>query len=108
MGKENCGRKKGGQKYGGRQKGTPNLISSDIKERFKLIVENNLDNITMWLEQVAAENPAQALMFIKDLAEYNVAKLARTELTGKDGDSIKVATNIIVDDKNNADILTNI
>jgi hypothetical protein len=106
--KRRGGKTKGSIKTGGRKKGSTNLVTADIKERFKLFVENNLDNIQTDYDTLRMENPKAALDFMKDLAEFVVPKLARTELTGKDGDSIKVATNIIVDDKNNADILTNI
>ena len=106
MGREKGGKKKGAPKTGGRVKGTPNLLTSDIKERFKLIVETNLDNINLWLSEVARDNPAKALDFIKDLAEYNVPKLARTELTGKDGEELKI--NIITEDKAANEIINKI
>lgn len=69
----------------GKPKGALNHTTKDIKEAFRLLVENNIDNMTIWLKQIAAKNPAQAMNIIIELSEYNIPKLARTELTGKDG-----------------------
>jgi hypothetical protein len=70
---------KGHKKVGGKQKGTPNKATSEIKQAYKNLIENNLDNITIWLEQVAEKNPDRALGILIDLSEFVVPKLARTE-----------------------------
>jgi hypothetical protein len=69
----------------GRPKGIPNKATTEIKEAFKQLIENNLDNLTAWLEQVADKDPEKAIKIIADLSEYVIPKLARSELTGKDG-----------------------
>jgi len=69
----------------GIKKGENQKKTAEIKEAFKLLIENNLDNMTNWLEDVAKEDPYKALNIIQNLAEYIVPKLARTELSGKDG-----------------------
>jgi hypothetical protein len=70
---------KGHKKVGGKQKGTQNKATSEIKQAYKNLIENNLDNITIWLEQVAEKNPDRALGILIDLSEFVVPKLARTE-----------------------------
>ena len=59
-----------------------------------MLIENNLDNMTKWLEKVAAKDPAKAIYIINDLSEYVVPKLARTELTGKGGEELTINNTI--------------
>lgn len=80
----------------GRPKGFPNKVNRDTKEAIKLLVENNLDNMTEWLERIAMKDPEKAMYIIINLLEYNIPKLQRTELTGKDGkDLIPTKTKIV-------------
>ena len=76
--------KKGHIKEGGRVKGTPNKATTDIKQAFKKLIEDNLDNMTLWLEKVALRDPEKAIRIINDLSEYIIPKLARTDLTSGD------------------------
>lgn len=78
----------------GKQKGTLNKTTRDIKEAYRMLIENNLDNMTLWLETIANKNPERAIHIISELSEYVIPKLARTELTGEDGNEIKVKTTI--------------
>ena len=71
--------KKGHKKIGGRAKGVENKTTRDIKEAYKNLVENNLDNIKTWLEKIAAKDPEKAVYIIINLSEYVLPKLARTE-----------------------------
>ena len=72
---------KGHTKYGGRSKGTPNKKTADIKQAFQELIENNLDNMTKWLNEIAKNDPAKALTLIKDLSEYILPKQARQDVT---------------------------
>lgn len=65
----------------GRPKGVPNKISSEIREVYKELIENNLCNIDVWLEKVANDNPDKALSFIMKLSEYVIPRLQSTEFT---------------------------
>lgn len=76
---------KGRNKTGGKKKGSQNKATKDIKEAYQQLIENNLDNLTAWLEKVAAKDPEKAIKIINDLSEYVIPKLARSEHTGKDG-----------------------
>lgn len=98
-------------KYKGRPKGIPNKATTDIREAFKRLIELNIPKFERWLTAVAegetAEirddkgklvkivtirkpDPAKALELMHNLAEYNIPKLARTELTGQGGGPVIV------------------
>jgi hypothetical protein len=82
------GFQKGHQKVGGKQKGTPNKITNDVRQRYKDFVEGNLDNLDTWLDRVATTDPDKALDFMLKFSEYFIPKLQRTELTGQDGQNL--------------------
>lgn len=68
-----------GYKTGGREQGTPNKITKDVKEAFQMLVESNLDNLNTWLLQIATKDPAKAMSLIIDIAEFILPKLAKSE-----------------------------
>lgn len=75
-----------GNKFGGgRPKGVGNKATNEIKEAYQKLLENNLDNMSTWLAQVASKDPEKAIDLMLKLSEYIVPKLARQELTGSDG-----------------------
>jgi len=63
----------------GRPKGSANKTTNTIREAFTKLVEDNLENMTKWLETVADQNPEKALTIINQMAEYTTPKLARVE-----------------------------
>ena len=72
----------------GRPKGSKNKATQQIREAYQKLTENNLDNMTVWLAQIAANDPAKAMDLMLKLSEYIIPRLARTELTGNDGDDL--------------------
>lgn len=64
-------------KYGGRVKGSPNLITSEIRQQFQNIIENNLLQINKDLK--AIEDPAQRVRLLLDLAKFVIPSLKQTE-----------------------------
>ena len=72
----------------GRPKGKPNKTTKHIREAYQKLTEDNLDNMTLWLQQIAADDPAKAMDTMISLSEYILPKLARTEMTGADGDDL--------------------
>ena len=72
----------------GRPKGAGNKTTTKIKEAYQMLVENNLDNMTEWLGEVAENDPKEAMMLMLKLSEYIIPKLARQEMVGKDGDDL--------------------
>ena len=66
----------------------PNNSTKMMKEAFDMLVENNLPNLNIWIAQIAAEDPAKAMDLIIKLSERFVPALARTEVTGADGQDL--------------------
>jgi hypothetical protein len=79
---------------GGRPKGAVNKSTIKIKEAFHNLLENNLDNISLWLGQVAAKDPQKAIDLTLKLSEFIIPKLARQEIVGQDGtEPVKISFN---------------
>ena len=72
----------------GRPKGSKNKQTAAIREAYQKLTEDNLENMSIWLAQVAADSPKEALDMMIKLSEYVIPKLARTEMTGADGDDL--------------------
>ena len=83
----------------GRPKGSPNKATQDARAAIASFVEGNAHRLTGWLDQVAngvpeadiKPNPEKAFAMFQSVVEYHIPKLARTELTGKDGGPVVVA-----------------
>lgn len=83
----------------GRPKGSPNKVTADAREAIAAFVDGNAHRLTGWLDAVAkgdpkndiAPNPEKAFAMFQSVVEYHVPKLARTELTGKNGGPVVVA-----------------
>ena len=65
----------------GRKAGTSNKYTKQIKEAFGMLLENNLDNLSEWLAQVAADDPKSALDIMMRMSERFVPKLKQTDVT---------------------------
>ena len=72
----------------GRPKGSKNKSTEAIRKAYQRLTEDNLDNMSLWLAQVAQDSPEKALDMMIKLSEYVIPKLARTELTGQDGEDL--------------------
>ena len=81
-------RPKGQPKLGGRAKGTPNKTTSDVRAAIALIAQSNVESFQVWLQEI--DDPYKRCSLFLDLCEYHIPKLARTELTGKDGADLTV------------------
>ena len=54
-----------------------------------MFVDANVPRLQGWLDEIAeTKGPDAAYRCVLDLIEYHILKLARTELTGKDGQDI--------------------
>lgn len=91
----------------GKPKGTVNKHTKQIKEAFGMLLENNLDNLTIWLAQVAADDPKAALDIMMRMSERFVPKLRHTDITS-DGEnilnSLKFNFGPPIDDKKNREV----
>lgn len=92
-----------GKKTGGRTSGTPNRATAEAREAIARFVDANASRLQEWLDAVAggvrelgddgaptgkhvvSPNPQRAFELFQSVIEYHVPKLARTEVTGKDG-----------------------
>ena len=72
----------------GRPKGVPNKQTKEIREAYQRLTESNLDNMSQWLQLVAAEDPAKAMDLMLRLSEYIIPKLARQEVVGNEGEDL--------------------
>jgi hypothetical protein len=72
----------------GRPKGAKNKSTEAIRQAYQKLTEDNLENMSLWLAQIAADNPEKALDMMIKLSEYVIPKLARTEVTGQDGEDL--------------------
>lgn len=80
---------KGGYREGsGRPKGSPNKVTKQFRDTIQQLLENNAENVEIWLTQVAIgddsnkPDPKGALDMLAKLAEFAAPKLARTEVVG--------------------------
>jgi len=72
----------------GRKKGSKNKATKEIREAYQKLTEDNLDNMSIWLSQIAGDDPAKAMDLMLRLSEYIIPKLARQELVGNDGEDL--------------------
>ena len=71
----------------GRPKGMPNKATSKVREAIAELLDRNAGNMDRWLNEVAEKDPYKALDLMQKLSEYHIPKLARTEVTGRDGEA---------------------
>lgn len=79
-------------KTGGRAPGSPNKTTKLAREAIALFVDGNAHRLEGWLDKIAADpkhGPKVALDSFMSVVEYHVPKLARTEVTGKDGGAVE-------------------
>ena len=84
---------KGIKTGGGSRQGKPNKSTQDVREAIALIAQRNVGNFEIWLGQVATEYPGKAAELFLKAIEYHIPKLARSEITGKDGGGIVIQIN---------------
>lgn len=83
---------KGNKISKGRPPGTPNKATYMAREAIALFVDNNAYRLQEWLDRIADENPEKAFNLFQSVIEYHIPKLARTEMTGKDGKDLIPST----------------
>lgn len=88
----------GGAKTGGRQKGTPNRATADVRAMIARVAEGKAADFERWLDETARggedrkPDPAKAAELYLKAIEYHIPKLARTEHTGAGGGPVAVQT----------------
>ena len=88
------GRPKGLPKTGGGSRsGIPNKSTATAREAIARFVDGNAERLQGWLDEIAADEkqgPRAAFECFKDLLEYHVPKLARTEHVGDGGGAVRI------------------
>lgn len=75
----------------GRPKGIPNKATRNAREAIAALVENNMDRMQGWLDEIAQEQGAMAAWkCMQDVIEYHVPRLARTEHVGDGGGPVRI------------------
>lgn len=86
------GRPKGGEKYGGRKKGTPNTINADLRSRISAFLDENFDEaVKTWKE---IKEPIPKLKLYTDLIKFAVPSLQAVTLENKDKEKDSVEENL--------------
>lgn len=66
----------------GRPPGMQNKITIEFRDTVRRLLEKNTQNVGVWLDRVAEDDPGRALELLARLAEFAAPKLARTEVVG--------------------------
>jgi hypothetical protein len=88
---------KKGEKKPNQGKRGPGKATLKAREAIAKLVDGNTHRLEGWLDEIAADEkqgPAVAFKLLMDVMEYHVPKLARHELTGKDGAPMETVTRI--------------
>lgn len=72
----------------GRAKGVPNKSTAAVREAIAKMAELNAPRFAIWLDEVAQKSPEKACDIYLRAIEYHIPKLARTEVTGQDGQPV--------------------
>ena len=83
----------------GRPPGSVNKATKTFRETVSRLLEDNAENVSKWLLEVAEGNPEKeirpdpkgALTLLAQMAEDATPKLNRTEVTGEDGGPVEIS-----------------
>ena len=78
------------QPKGGSRKGRPNKATAELRATVKQLAEGLASDVEAWIRKGAKRSPLAAARLVVDLLEFSVPKLQRTELTGLNGEPLKV------------------
>ena len=78
------------RKGGGRPRGVPNKVTQEFRQTIQMLLDENRENVSKWIAEIALEDKDKALRHITNLAEFAAPKLNRTELTGDGGGPVQV------------------
>jgi len=66
-----------GKKFGGRQKGTPNKITSEIREKYSILVNSNIERLKEDLNKL---DPKDRIKMIMELSKFVIPTLKAREM----------------------------
>lgn len=73
-----------GVKTGGRQKGTPNRSTADVREVISRVISGTAPQLMAWIQDI--EDPAKRVDACIKVYEFGLPKLARTEVAASDAE----------------------
>ena len=73
-------------KTGGRKAGTPNKVTSEVREQFQHLLENNIDKMQNDIEQL---EPKDRLKVMIELSKFVIPTLKATEFKQDIGHTIE-------------------
>lgn len=85
----NAGAFKKGEKKPNQGKRGPGKATLAAREAIGKFVDGNAGRLQEWLDQIAEKDPEKAFQLFQSVIEYHIPKLARSEVTGKDGEAIQ-------------------
>ena len=65
----------------GRPKGSIDNDTRQIRQAYQMLVEDNLENLTIWLSKLGDESPEKAFNLMLKMSEYFLPKLSRKEVS---------------------------
>lgn len=86
---------KGNKAAPGRTPGVPNKVTQEFRETVRQLLDDNRDNVAVWLRDVATgestgrADPGKALDLLARLAEFAAPKLGRVEHVGDGGGPVQ-------------------
>ena len=84
--------KEGQEKTGGRKKGSPNKATKQRRELISDLLDDEWPDVVDTLNRLKLKDPKSYLAFIKDIMEFDTAKLQRTEIIGDPDAPVVVQT----------------
>lgn len=87
----------------GRPPGSVNKATKTFRETVSRLLEDNAENVSKWLTEVAEgsvekelrADPKAALTLLAQMAEYATPKLNRTEVTGDGGGPVNHSVEVL-------------
>lgn len=78
----------------GKPRGAVSKVNREFRDTVRKLLEDNAENVSLWLQQVAATDPDKALDKLAKLAEYAAPKLSRTVIEGDPDNPLQVVTKV--------------
>ncbi len=67
----------------GRPKGSKNRSTKDMKKALSQLIDDNLDNMSDWLAEMAKDDPKAAFQCMLSLMEFHMPKMSRVTWVGE-------------------------
>lgn len=62
----------------GRPKGSKNRSTKAMKKVLAQLIDDNLDNMSVWLNEIAKDDPRVAFQCMLNMMKFNIPKISRT------------------------------